>query len=256
MTTEQAEQAKQAELAKQAKQAAHTVAESIEDLISGAEYVLFDFDGPICHLFARHPPRTVAAGLVEWLRARGAAVRLAEDEAGDPHAVLRAVSRDHPGSGLVGELEAELTREELQATRTSWPTAYADPLIRTWSAIGVGLAVATNNSPRVAEEYLTGRGLRECFAPHIHGRTGDPRLLKPDPDCVRRALDSLGADPAASLMIGDTPADLYAAREAGVRFLGYGRGEHRTARLWKAGAPMVVESLEPLLQAVRTLGRP
>ncbi|MGW1882149.1 HAD family hydrolase [Streptomyces sp. NPDC001970] len=238
------------------EQAAHVV-EQLKDLVSGAEHVLFDFDGPICHLFAGHRAHHVADSLVEWLEKRGSHVLLTDEErdSGDPHAVLRAVSRLQPGSELVEALEAELTREELHATTTAWPTAYADPLIRTWSAIGVGLAIATNNSPRVAEQYLTGRGLRECFAPHIHGRTTDLHLLKPDPDCVLRALTSLGADPAASLMIGDTPSDLYAAREAGVRFLGFGRDGHRVERLHRAGASVTVDSLEPVLDAVRCVGR-
>ncbi|MGW2558468.1 HAD family hydrolase [Streptomyces sp. NPDC001514] len=244
--------------APQTEQAARGVAETIEDLITGANYVLFDFDGPICHLFAGHSAHSIAESLVDWLEERGSHVLLTDDERAsvDPQAVLRAVSRLHPGSELVKALEAELTGEELHATATALPTPYVDPLIRTWSAVGVRLAIATNNSPRVAEEYLTGRGLRECFAPHIHGRTTDLHLLKPDPDCVHRALASLGADPAASLMIGDTPSDLYAARDAGVRFLGYARDPKRAERLHRAGATALVDSLEPVLEVVRRAGRP
>ncbi|MFE7778894.1 HAD family hydrolase [Streptomyces sp. NPDC057445] len=243
--------------------AAHTeratqVAEQLNDLIIGAEYVLFDFDGPVCRLFAGHRAHEVAAGLVDRLEKHGSHVLLSDEEraSGDPYAVLRAVHRLQPGNDLVEALEAELTREELHATATALPTPYADPLIRTWSAVGVGLAITGANSPQAMEEYLAGRGLRECFAPHIHGRTSDPHLVKPAPDCVRRALASLRADPAASLVIGDTPADLYAAREAGVPFLGYGREAQRAERLRRAGATVVVESLEPVLEAVRRVGRP
>ncbi|MGW7362608.1 HAD family hydrolase [Streptomyces sp. NPDC054841] len=234
------------------------MAGTIEDMIAGAEHVLFDFDGPICRLFAGHRDHDVAERLVEWLEKRGSHVLLTEEEraSADPHAVLRAVSRLQPGSELVEGLEEKLTLEELHATASAWPTAYADPLIRTWSAVGVGLAIATNNSPKVAEEYLTRRGLHGCFARHIHGRTTDLGRLKPDPDCVLRALASLDADPATSLMIGDTPADLHAARAAGVGFLGYAHGAHRADRLRAAGATVVLESLEPVLRTVRNIGRP
>ncbi|MFG2761185.1 HAD family hydrolase [Streptomyces wuyuanensis] len=234
------------------EQAAH-VAETIEDLISGADHVLFDFDGPICRLFARHPASGVAESLVGWLDRHGGRVRLTDDQrtAADPHEVLRTVGMQHPGSDVVEGLEQELTRQELLATRSAWPTAYADPLIRTWSAVADGLAVATNNSPRAAEEYLAGRGLRDCFAAHIHGRGPDLALLKPDPDCVLRALGSLGAAPASALMIGDTPSDLFAARAAGVSFLGYAHDTRRAERLRAAGATVVVESLEPVLAIVR-----
>ncbi|MFJ9804110.1 HAD family hydrolase [Streptomyces wuyuanensis] len=234
------------------EQAAH-VAETIEDLINGADHVLFDFDGPICRLFARHPATGVAESLVGWLDRHGGEVRLTDEQraAEDPHDVLRAVARLHPGSDVVEGLERELTRQELLATRSAWPTAWADPLIRTWSAVADGLAVATNNSPRAAEEYLTGRGLRDCFARHVHGRAPDLGLLKPDPDCVLRALDSLGATPASALMIGDTPSDLFAARAAGVNFLGYAEDARRAERLRAAGATVVVDSLEPVLAIVR-----
>jgi HAD superfamily hydrolase (TIGR01509 family) len=239
------------------EQAAH-VAETIEDLINGADHVLFDFDGPICRLFARHPATGVAESLVGWLDRHGGEVRLTDEQraAEDPHDVLRAVARLHPGSDVVEGLERELTRQELLATRSAWPTAWADPLIRTWSAVADGLAVATNNSPRAAEEYLTGRGLRDCFARHVHGRAPDLGLLKPDPDCVLRALDSLGATPSSALMIGDTPSDLFAARAAGVDFLGYAQDAGRAERLRAAGATVVVDSLEPVLAIVRRGRRP
>lgn len=123
--------------------------ESLGRLVDDARFVLWDFDGPICRLFARHTAQRVAADLVDWLGSRGLRGLLtdAERESPDPHAVLRAVDRRHPGSDLVEELEERLTQEELRATASAMPTAYADPLIRTWTALGVRLAVATNNSP-------------------------------------------------------------------------------------------------------------
>jgi hypothetical protein len=152
-------------------------------LVSRAEVVLWDFDGPICRLFAGHPAPGVAAGLVDWLEARGLRGLLTEAErhTADPHAVLRAVDRAGLGRGVAAELEERLTQEELRATATAMPTAWADPLIRTWTALGARLAVASNNSPRVIGAYLAGRGLADCFGPHIYGRDTDPHRLKPDP---------------------------------------------------------------------------
>ncbi|MEV3990679.1 hypothetical protein AB0J57_17390 [Streptomyces sp. NPDC049837] len=126
----------------------------------------------------------------------------------------------------------------LRAEATAWPTPYADPLVRTLAAVGTGLAVVTGTSPAAVSRYLAGRGLADCFGPHIHGRVED-------------ALASLGASPAVSLLIGATPADLTAARQAGVPFLGYGRDEHHVELLRRAGARRVVPSLEPVLTAVR-----
>lgn len=227
----------------------------LRGLIDSAHLVLFDFDGPICRLFASHKAERVAAELVEWMAECGLGDLLSaeERESPDPHEILRAVDRRRPGSDLVAELEERLTQEELRAAVSAWPTACADPLIRTWSSSSVGarLAITTNNSSQAVRAYLRSRGLAECFEPHIYGRTGNPRLLKPDPHCLRRALNATGTAPADGLMIGDASSDFVAARSAGVPFLGYARNEHKAKLLREAGANHVVTSLEEVLDVIR-----
>ncbi|MGA5287460.1 HAD family hydrolase [Streptomyces pseudogriseolus] len=230
---------------------------NLRNLIEGARVVLWDFDGPVCRLFAGHSAERVARDLVEWLEGQGLHGLLAESEREslDPHAVLRAVDRRHPGSDLVAELEERLTQEELKAAASARPTPYADPLVRTWTAVGARLAITTNNSPRVVKEYLTSRGLLACFAPHIYGRTQELRYLKPHPHCVHRALNATGAAPSTALLVGDTPSDYQAARAAGVPFLGYARNERKNKVLRDAGAETIVDSLEPVLKLVRESGQ-
>jgi HAD superfamily hydrolase (TIGR01509 family) len=227
--------------------------EELRELITRARVVLWDFDGPICRLFAGHSAERVARELVEWLESRGLHGLVTEDEREslDPHVVLRAVDLRHPGSDLVAELEERLTQEELRAASSAMPTAYADPLIRTWTAVGARLAIATNNSPRVVRKYLATRGLTSCFHPHIYGRTQDLHHLKPDPHCLNRALNAMGAAPSSALMIGDTPSDYEAARSAGVPFLGYARNERKEKLLRDAGAEVVVNSLAVVRVVVR-----
>ncbi|MHC0429585.1 HAD family hydrolase [Streptomyces sp. O3] len=233
------------------------VTEDVSELIARARSVLFDFDGPVCRLFAGHRAHAVADSLLAWLAEHRLLDLLTEEErrGDDPHIVLRAVGR-HPDAALVAALEDRLTEEELYAAPTALPTPYADRLIQTWRATGVGLAVASNNSPRVVDRYLRSRGLLDCFTGGVHGRTSHPRLLKPDPDCLHRALATLGTPPSEALMIGDTPTDLLAAREAGVAFLGYGRDDFREKRLRAAGARHVVGSLDLVLDMVWKNARP
>ncbi|MGP9020068.1 HAD family hydrolase [Streptomyces sp. BR1] len=228
-----------------------SVIEELKGLIAKAECVLFDFDGPVCHLFARHTAAEVAGRLVRQVGAKGVRV----NASGDPHAVLKAVNELRPDGILVGEVEEQLTREEVTAATCAVPTRHVDDLIRAWRDVGARLAITTNNSPRAVECYLTAHGLIDCFAPHIHGRTTDLRLLKPDPYCLHQALDSLGARPAEALMIGDTLTDWDAAQRAGVPFLGYVRNDRRARELRAAGAPLVVTSLADVLEAVRGAGR-
>ncbi|MFI1566120.1 HAD family hydrolase [Streptomyces sp. NPDC020490] len=227
--------------------------ENLRELITEARFVLFDFDGPICRLFAGHTAESVAKELVDWLELQGLRGLLTEAERvhPDPMVVLYAVNRRHPRSDLVTELEERLTQQELKAVPSAMPTAYADPLIRTWTAVGGRLAVASNNSPRTVTEYLSVRGLADCFAPHVYGRTGELDLLKPHPHCLNRALNAMGAAPSTALMIGDAPTDLRAAERAGVPFLGYASNPYKEKQLRDAGARTVVASLEPVLRALR-----
>ncbi|MFI6659615.1 HAD family hydrolase [Streptomyces sp. NPDC050523] len=232
--------------------------ERLRELAGQTHVVLWDFDGPICSLFAGHSADQVANGLVEWLEGRGLHDLLTDDERDteDPHVVLRAVDRRHPASDLVVDLEERLTREELEAVATAWPTPFADPLIRTWTAVGARLAIATNNSPDVVRAYLATRGLLDCFGPHIYGRSHDLQYLKPHPHYLNRALTVMGVAPTSALFIGDTPTDCEAAREAGVPFLGYARNERKEKLLQDAGATDIVSSLKPLLTVVRASSGP
>ncbi|MBQ1089210.1 HAD family hydrolase [Streptomyces sp. B93] len=236
-------------------QTAHVSAstEHLRRRVAGARVVLWDFDGPICRLFAGHPADHVARAMVDWLAQNGLRGLLREEEIdpSDPHVLLRAVGSRSPESDLIAELEELLTKEELRATASAMPTAYADPLIRTWAAVGARLAVVTNNSPLAVRRYLDSRDLTGCFAPHIYGRTHQLHLLKPDPHSLNRALRAMGSRPEDALMIGDTPTDYDAAVRAGVRFVGYARYPQKEKCLRQAGAETVVTSLEPLLELVR-----
>ncbi|MEU3843853.1 HAD family hydrolase [Streptomyces sp. NPDC028635] len=229
----------------------------LRDTVARAQVVLWDFDGPLCRLFASHPAREVADELVGRLARQGIGGLLddAERASSDPHVVLRAVDRRHPGGDLVADLEECLTQEELTAAASAMPTPWADPLVRTWTAVGSRMAVTSNNSPRAVTSYLAGRGLLPCFAPHVYGRTRDLRLLKPHPHSLDRALDALGAAPGDALMIGDSPSDHDAATAAGVPFLGYARNACKAHLLTEAGVSRMIGSLQPLLTAVRASAR-
>ncbi len=102
--------------------------ERLRDLVAGARLVLWDFDGPVCRLFAGYSADRVAAALVDWLEKAGLKELLPPEEQDhpDPHVLLGAVHRSHP-KDLVDEFEERLTREELRAVPGARPTAYADP---------------------------------------------------------------------------------------------------------------------------------
>ncbi|OEV08997.1 HAD family hydrolase [Streptomyces nanshensis] len=226
-------------------------------LIESAKAVFFDFDGPVCHLFQGRS----LAPLTERLRRE---VTAGAEEAGsdaeswlpptdDPVEIVRAVFQQPAlvERGVAREAERALAEEEYAAARDAYPTAYADALVRTLAATGRQIAITTNNSQRAVESYLASRGTDGLFAGRVHGRseTGELRL-KPDPDCLLRALESTGTSARDALMIGDAPRDLEAAQAAGVAFLGYARNERKAGRLRAAGAEELVDSLRDVVLVV------
>ncbi|MDH6489108.1 HAD family hydrolase [Streptomyces sp. SAI-127] len=225
----------------------------LASLVASARYVLWDLDGPICGLFAGYPAHEIAGQLVKKIKQLGMDSLLTAQErsSNDPHDALRGVHERRPGSDLVLELEEWLTRRELKAVGTAMPTPYADPLIRTWSALGVRFAITTNNAALAATAYVESRGLADCF-PHVYGRTPNLDLMKPNPHCLEEALKAMGAVPAATLMIGDAATDLEAAQQAGVAFLGYARNGGKEQILRDAGAEVVVGSLEQVLDVLHS----
>lgn len=219
----------------------------MRELLDSTDCVLFDFDGPVCRLFVRHPAPQVAARLRTLLEDRGASVELTEPD--DPYAVLRAgLATEH-----APELLAALTAEEVRAAASAWPTPYVDQLLQTLHATGRRLAIATDAAEDAVERYLHSRGLAQLLTGHIHGRDGQAPTLMPDPDAVRRALASTGTAPERALLVGDSPQALATAAAAGVRFCGYAHSEAREAALREAGARYVATSL---LEVVDTVNVP
>ncbi|MFJ8596107.1 HAD family hydrolase [Streptomyces sp. NPDC093598] len=228
--------------------------EELRKLLAPVRYVLWDLDGPICRLFAGHPAKEVARELVKLIQRLGLGGLLKEKERfdPDPQAVLLGVNERHPDSDLITLLENWLTEQELTAVPTAMPTPYTDPLVRTWSALGAGFAITTNNSALAAASYIESRRLEACF-PYIYGRTKDLDLMKPHPHCLSQALKSLGADPSHALMLGDTGTDYQAAQKLNVPFLGYARDQRKLDLLVAAGVKPshIVSSMEDVLTTLK-----
>lgn len=203
--------------------------------VDAAKFVFFDFDGPICRLFSTHPAAHVAARLTRTLTVDAADP--------DPMVILRRITGSQPGSPLASLADDVLTTEEVEAAKTACPTPHAECLIRDLQKSGHGLAITSNNSPLAIREYFSRHPEVNLFGAHIYGRE-QGRPLKPDPDCILRALENTGADPSHCMMIGDSATDYQAATAAKVRFIGFARNDHKKARLRSAGAQAVVPALD------------
>jgi phosphoglycolate phosphatase len=108
----------------------------------------------------------------------------------------------------------------IQSYRKAYPalnhrsTTIYPGVAETLAALPGRKSTATTKGSPMARSILEQFGLANHFE-HIQGTDGFP--CKPAPDVILTALRQLGADPADCLMIGDAPADIAAARAAGVK---------------------------------------
>lgn len=72
----------------------------------------------------------------------------------------------------------------------------------------------------------------QLYFDHVQGTDGFPP--KPNPDVIFHALQALGCSPDDCLFVGDSAADMEAARRAGVRACAvtYGYGKREELALW------------------------
>jgi phosphoglycolate phosphatase len=85
------------------------------------------------------------------------------------------------------------------------------------------LAIATGKSSAGLARGMRHTGVERYFSA---SRCADQCASKPAPDMLVELMDELGAEPAGTLMIGDTVHDLQMAANAGVAALAVSHGAH------------------------------
>ncbi|MFE9476411.1 SAV_2336 N-terminal domain-related protein [Streptomyces griseofuscus] len=224
---------------------------SLRGLVTHARAVLVDFDPVICRLFAGQPAEVLA----DRLRRRAAqadlfAPRLADIS--DPYEVLRTLVLSHSSRPELDELEQLLTREELAAAAFAVPTPWADPLVRTWAALGTQLAVVGNCSQETALRYLHARDLASVVG-RVYGRRSIAPYLDTFRSTIERALQDMDVSAENTLLLSSNPVALAAARAVGVRSIAFAGNQRQTELLRGVVADGVVSSLEAVLDEIRNL---
>jgi len=113
---------------------------------------------------------------------------------------------------------------------------------------GVKMGVVTNKLQSATLTVLEHFGLLSALDVVV-GDAGLPR--KPDPAMLLHALATLGARPEDAVMVGDSDADILAAKAAGVTAIAV-RGGYSNHAVEDLGADIVIESLVDLPDVLRT----
>lgn len=107
-------------------------------------------------------------------------------------------------------------------------------------AIAGPKCVASSSNPERIRFSLRTTGLLELLEPDIYSASMVENG-KPSPDLFLHAARSMGVEPAACIVIEDSPAGVTAAKRAGMRVFGFTGGSHAS----KAGLAATLTALSP-----------
>lgn len=211
--------------------------------------LVFDFDGTILdtetptyeawkQTFVHYGAEPI--GFDEWVKSIGLSDRQFDQVDLLGQRLGRPVDRDEVQEVRRVIRDAELDRLTLRPGVQRWVDAA--------SAAGIPLGIASSSSRAWVEPHLIARGLRPrfkflaCARDVLEDGTEIPG--KPDPTSYRLACEALGADPAQSLAIEDSPHGVTAANQAGMLTIAV--PGPMTAHLDFSHADIVVDALTEL----------
>jgi len=201
---------------------------------------IFDFDGTLAHSEPAY-----RESFLHSIRLH-TGLEINDEEFRDfwnvtPHEVLSRYSSEMLEEMLVS------FEEHYYANHHHHLTAYegiAD-LLETLNSRGAHIAVVSLKPRRAGELEIDFTGLRPLIELSVWG--DEVEKPKPEPDGVLRAINAFGVDPATTLVIGDSPADIIMGRAAGARTAAALWGGSTRERLLAESPDLTLESPRDLL---------
>ena len=158
--------------------------------------------------------------------------------------------------GLPAELWARVDEGWLRLYDEERPRLFSDATrcLEDLKAAGLGLAVVSNGSEARVERELRDFGVATAFSSVLCGR--EKEELKPSPVMIQRTLAALGLEPEEAVYVGDAPADIQAAKNAGVASVAVARDAVLEARLRAESPDCVLRGLEEMTGFLVASGSP
>jgi phosphoglycolate phosphatase len=223
-----------------------TDATALGAVIARTRWLLLDFDGPICSIYAGLPAPTVAEKLRQLF-----VDELPGDIANTADPIEVFTYSATVSDEMAARVEAEMTDLEAAAVPTAEPTPYVHEVIASARESGRTIGVVSNNSLRAVKAYLDRHGLSDGISLVVARTSHDPALLKPSPHLINEAARGLGADPDETALVGDSFTDIEAAHDANVASIGYANKPGKRERMAELRAGAVITSMADLALSLR-----
>ncbi|MCQ4042999.1 HAD family hydrolase [Streptantibioticus rubrisoli] len=224
--------------------------DTVARTLAQASAILFDFDGPLCDVFAGLPAPQVARQLAQLAAPPDSVLSAKLADTDDPLEVLRLTHATDTALGL--QIEQALTAAEIEAVAVAGdPTPGAVAALEAAQTAGRRVAVVSNNSSDCVHAFLA----RHSLTKHVHEVVGRPLhrpdLMKPDPHSLIRAADQLGTATTQCVLIGDSVTDIEAAHAAGSTAIGYANKPHKLRAFADARAEAITEHMQTIADAMQ-----
>ena len=156
--------------------------------------------------------------------------------------------------GLPTGLWKQVDAEWMKLYHEEKPELHSDAIkcLDDLGSSGVKLALVSNGDRARVEGELGLFGLASRFQSIICGERREE--LKPSPMMLQRALVALGLGPREAVYIGDAPADIQAAKNAGVISIALARGPIQKERLGAEGPDHIFGELAEVASFLTGIG--
>lgn len=224
---------------------------ALRDVFMATKAVLFDFDGPICDVFAGQPAPGIARNLAEILASFDRPLGNKAYRTDDPMEVLRLAPQ--AGETALRTIEDELSQAEVSAVLSAGlPVSGAVAALEGARTSGRKVAIVSNNSAACVHEFLLLHGLQHLVDAVVGRAPYRPDTMKPAPDSLLRASKDLAVPLRDCTLIGDSVTDVEAARATGGRSIGFANKTGKERALTAAGADVVVITMMAVSDALRS----
>ncbi len=221
----------------------------MKPLLNTADAVLFDLDGTLVETNIDFPE--MKRRMLEL--AAEAGMETAPLVGLDILAIVTEAVRFLDASGcheeareLFGRAMAILEEIELRHARETQEIPFASELFASLSRHGVKTGIVTRNCRNASRISLSIAGIE----PEVLICREDSERHKPHPEPLLMALQALGAQPEASIMVGDHLMDIQSGKAAGMRTIGFLR-DYRPADFFDSVNPdFVARNLQQVLCAI------
>ena len=179
--------------------------------------VIFDVDGTLVDSNDAHAAAWVDAFTEAGISVDRERVRSAIGMGGDklvPY--VSGFSESSPTGSRVSDRRAEIFRTRYLASLRPFPRVRE--LVQRLVRDGFAVAVASSAQEEELDTLLHRAGVADLV--RTATSSDDADRSKPDPDIVSAAIDRAGGSRAETIMLGDTPYDVAAARAAGIPIVG------------------------------------